>query len=135
MLINVASLEYKGFTFRVTVHRFRGSASSLPGGTPPGRRCGRPSLPWVHGTVFEPDRHTGLLSSRSVAGAQKPAFTRTGGSDLIMTAADRFVGIDISQGRLDVAVTPGDQTFTHPNTEAGIQKLVHRSWPEAKRPR
>ena len=54
---------------------------------------------------------------------------------MIMTAADRFVGIDISQGRLDVAVTPGDQTFTHPNTEAGIQKLIHRSWPEAKRPR
>jgi hypothetical protein len=67
--------------------------------------------------------------------ASKPAFTRTGGSDLIMTAADRFVGIDSSQGRLDVAVTPGDQTFTHPNTEAGIQKLIHRSWPEAKRPR
>ena len=45
-----------------------------------------------------------------------------------MTAADRFVGIDISQGRLDVAVTPGDQTLSHPNTdtEAGIQKLVHR---------
>ena len=85
--------------------------------------------------MFEPDRHTGLLSSRSVAGAQKPAFTRTGGSDLIMTAADRFVGIDSSQGHLDVAVTPGDQTFTHPNTEAGIQKLIHRSWPEAKRPR
>jgi hypothetical protein len=31
-----------------------------------------------------------------------------------------------------VAVTPGDQTFTHPNTEAGIQKLIHRSWPRAK---
>ena len=44
---------------------------------------------------------------------------------MIMTAADRFVGIDISQGRLDVAVTPGDQTFSHPNTEAGIQKLIH----------
>ena len=47
---------------------------------------------------------------------------------MIMTAADRFVGIDISQGRLEVAVTPGDQTLSHPNTdtEAGIQKLVHR---------
>jgi len=45
---------------------------------------------------------------------------------LIMTASDIFVGIDISKGRLDVAVTPGDQTFTYPNTEAGVQKLVHR---------
>ena len=43
-----------------------------------------------------------------------------------MTATDVFVGIDISKRHLDIAVTPGDQTFTCPNTEAGIQKLVRR---------
>jgi transposase len=43
-----------------------------------------------------------------------------------MTAHDIFVGIDISKKRLDVAVTPGDYTFTCTNTEAGIQKLVRR---------
>ena len=127
MLINVASLEYKGFTFRVTVHRFRGSASSQPGGTPPGRRCGRPCPPWVQRTVFELGRHPGRSSSRTVAVAQKPAFTRTGGSDLIMTAADRFVGIDISQGRLDVAVTPGDQTLPTPIPRSASRNLYTAS--------
>lgn len=43
-----------------------------------------------------------------------------------MTASDIFVGIDISKSRLDVAVSPGDQTFTCPNHEAGIQQLVRR---------
>lgn len=43
-----------------------------------------------------------------------------------MTAQHIFVGIDISKKHLDVAVTPGDQSFTCPNTEAGIQNLVRR---------
>jgi len=43
-----------------------------------------------------------------------------------MTTAQLFVGIDISKKHLDVAISPGDQTFTCPNTEAGIQKLVRR---------
>ena len=43
-----------------------------------------------------------------------------------MTATDTFVGIDISKRHLDIALTPGDQTFTCPNTEAGIEKLVRR---------
>ena len=43
-----------------------------------------------------------------------------------MTASDIFVGIDISKSRLDVAIIPGDQSFTCPNNEAGIQKLVRR---------
>lgn len=43
-----------------------------------------------------------------------------------MTTADVFVGIDISKSRLDVAVTPGEQTFTCPNTPDGMQKLVRR---------
>jgi len=43
-----------------------------------------------------------------------------------MTAPEIFVGIDISKNRLDVAVTPGDQTMAHPNNENGIQKLVKR---------
>ena len=44
-----------------------------------------------------------------------------------MTASDIFVGIDISKSHLDVAVTaPGDQTFTCPNNEGGIQQLVRR---------
>lgn len=43
-----------------------------------------------------------------------------------MTAIDIFVGIDISKSRLDIAIIPGDQSFTCPNNEAGIQKLVHR---------
>lgn len=43
-----------------------------------------------------------------------------------MTTQDIFVGIDISKNRLDVAVNPGDQTFSCPNTADGIQKLVRR---------
>jgi transposase len=43
-----------------------------------------------------------------------------------MTAPPFFVGIDISKKHLDVAITPGEQTFTCANTEAGIQKLVRR---------
>jgi transposase len=43
-----------------------------------------------------------------------------------MTASDIFVGIDISKAHLEVAVIPGDQTFTYPNTEAEVQKLMQR---------
>jgi transposase len=43
-----------------------------------------------------------------------------------MTAPQLFVGIDISKKQLDVAVTPGEQNFSYPNTEAGIRKLVRR---------
>jgi len=43
-----------------------------------------------------------------------------------MTTTQLFVGIDISKKNLDVAISPGEQTFTCPNTEAGIQKLVRR---------
>jgi transposase len=43
-----------------------------------------------------------------------------------MTAPEIFVGIDISKKRLDVAVTPGDQTLAYSNNEDGIQKLVKR---------
>jgi hypothetical protein len=32
-----------------------------------------------------------------------------------MTAQDLFVGIDISKRQLDVAITPGDWTFTFSN--------------------
>lgn len=43
-----------------------------------------------------------------------------------MNAPEIFVGIDISKKRLDVAVTPGEQTMAYPNHEEGIQKLVKR---------
>lgn len=43
-----------------------------------------------------------------------------------MTAQDLFVGIDISKRQLDVAITPGDRTFTCSNNEAGIRQLVRR---------
>jgi transposase len=43
-----------------------------------------------------------------------------------MTASDRFVGIDISKHRLDVALMPGDQTFTCPNNQDGVHHLVRR---------
>ncbi len=43
-----------------------------------------------------------------------------------MTAQDIFVGVDIAKTRLEVAVTPGDQTFNCPNNPAGIEKLVRR---------
>jgi transposase len=43
-----------------------------------------------------------------------------------MTTLDTFVGIDISKNRLDVAVNPGDQTFSCPNTPDGMQKLIRR---------
>jgi transposase len=45
---------------------------------------------------------------------------------LIMKAQELFVGIDISKKRLDVAINPGDQTFTCSNNEAGIQTLIRR---------
>ena len=37
-----------------------------------------------------------------------------------------FVGIDISKSRLDIALVPGKGSFSVPNTEAGVQKLVAR---------
>ncbi|MFZ0052631.1 MAG: IS110 family transposase, partial [Desulfobaccales bacterium] len=37
-----------------------------------------------------------------------------------------FVGIDISKKHLDIFLTPTDTSFTVPNTEAGIVKLVAR---------
>jgi len=43
-----------------------------------------------------------------------------------MTPHDLFAGIDICKSRLDVAISPGNQTFNCPNTEAGIEKLVRR---------
>jgi len=43
-----------------------------------------------------------------------------------MTAPEIFVGIDISKKRLDVAITPGNQTLAFSNHEAGIQNLVKR---------
>lgn len=43
-----------------------------------------------------------------------------------MTTSQLFVGIDISKRHLDVALCPGQQTFTCPNTEVGIQKLIGR---------
>ena len=43
-----------------------------------------------------------------------------------MKAQELFVGIDISKKRLDVAINPGDQTFTCSNNEAGIQTLIRR---------
>lgn len=36
------------------------------------------------------------------------------------------IGIDIAKMHLDIAVTPGDQHFTMPNTDAGVKKLVRR---------
>jgi len=44
-----------------------------------------------------------------------------------MTASEIFVGIDISKNRLDGAIIPGNQTFTHPNNEAGIHQLKRPS--------
>ncbi len=43
-----------------------------------------------------------------------------------MTTPDIFVGIDISKNRLDVAINPGDHTFSCSNTPDGMQKLVRR---------
>lgn len=37
-----------------------------------------------------------------------------------------FIGIDIAKNHLDVAVAPGKQHFTVPNTQAGLTTLVHR---------
>jgi len=44
----------------------------------------------------------------------------------VMNSHDLFVGIDISKSRLDVAISPGNQTFNCPNTEGGIEKLGRR---------
>jgi transposase len=43
-----------------------------------------------------------------------------------MTTMQLFVGIDISKKHLDVALSPGEETFTCPNTQGGIQKLIGR---------
>jgi transposase len=37
-----------------------------------------------------------------------------------------FVGIDISKARLDIALVPGNGSFSLPNTEVGVQQLVAR---------
>jgi transposase len=38
----------------------------------------------------------------------------------------RFVGIDVSKARLDVALRPGDDTFSVDNNERGIATLIKR---------
>lgn len=43
-----------------------------------------------------------------------------------MGEAAIFVGIDISKSRLDIALVPANGSFSVPNTEAGVQKLVAR---------
>jgi transposase len=39
---------------------------------------------------------------------------------------DFFVGIDISKATLDVAILPGDQSWSVPNDEQGLQQLVSK---------
>ena len=43
-----------------------------------------------------------------------------------MSAQSRFVGIDVSKARLDVAVRPTGETFSVSNDEAGIARLMSR---------
>src|SRR3989475_10562892 len=47
----------------------------------------------------------------------------TGGSPR-MNQAKVFVGIDVAKARLDVALHPSGETWTVPNSEAGIAALV-----------
>jgi len=37
---------------------------------------------------------------------------------------DLFIGIDISKAKLDVAVSPGEHSWSVSNTEEGIQELI-----------
>ncbi|MFQ5936141.1 MAG: IS110 family transposase [Acidiferrobacterales bacterium] len=50
-----------------------------------------------------------------------------------MNTSDGFVGIDISKARLDVAILPGNESFSVPNDDTGITALVKRL--KAVRPR
>jgi transposase len=43
-----------------------------------------------------------------------------------LSAQSRFVGIDVSKARLDVAVRPTGETFSVSNDEAGIARLMSR---------
>lgn len=43
-----------------------------------------------------------------------------------MTSKELFVGIDVSKASLDLAVRPGDETWTFPNDQEGISQLVER---------
>jgi len=41
-----------------------------------------------------------------------------------MTETTTYVGIDVSKARLDVAMVPSGETFSAPNDDEGIEKLV-----------
>jgi transposase len=65
---------------------------------------------------------------------QQPVSARTGrsrhmcGAEVVrpMTAPQTYVGIDVSQATLDVAVVPTDECWQAPNDEPGIAQLVQR---------
>ncbi len=43
-----------------------------------------------------------------------------------MTTETKYVGIDVSKARLDVAVVPGSESFSVPNDDEGIEQLTAR---------
>lgn len=43
-----------------------------------------------------------------------------------MTEAEVFVGIDVSKARLDIAVVPGEQTWSVTNDDDGVSELVDK---------
>src|SRR3989442_10569616 len=65
--------------------------------------------------------------TRTVAWAERARIRQdrvtTGGSPR-MNQANVFVGIDVAKARLDVALHPSGETWTVPNSEAGIATLV-----------
>jgi transposase len=51
-------------------------------------------------------------------------IARKGAGSVATLEGAMFVGIDISKSRLDVAVTPTGEAFSHANDEAGIEAIV-----------
>ena len=39
---------------------------------------------------------------------------------------ERWVGVDVSKQSLDIAVRPGDESWSEQNTQAGIKALTRR---------
>src|SRR5215469_11038253 len=91
--------------------------------------CDRPSLPQVFKTVGSavvvmPGQKR--RRARTVARVNKPVSRKDGLSVGGSLENQVFVGIDVSKARLDVALRPGDESFSVTNNQRGIAALVKR---------
>jgi len=70
-------------------------------------------------------------SPNSCLGLTSPYHARMGqkGVRLIVTAEQIYVGVDVSKKQLDIAVRPGDESWSVPNDQGGIGELVAKLKP------